>query len=168
MFTGIYPMRNIPIHHDGFNHELLRDLLLKKGEIKIDLTKYFILDNTTKINAFLDKDFVISEDIENNKEYLQQLRDKFGIGLKDHLFKQLKEDIGFIEFLGETDNYWKDLEITGTKVMVISIPKGTYITNPNDTKEQLSTENVNGDFPILYGLLYKSNIKALPIIYMKV
>jgi DNA adenine methylase len=28
MFTGIYPMRNIPAHHDGFNHELLRDLLL--------------------------------------------------------------------------------------------------------------------------------------------
>ena len=27
MFTGIYPMRNIPIHHDGFDHELLRDLL---------------------------------------------------------------------------------------------------------------------------------------------
>jgi DNA adenine methylase len=29
MFTGIYPMRNIPIHHDGFDHELLRDLLKK-------------------------------------------------------------------------------------------------------------------------------------------
>lgn len=29
MFKGIYPMRNIPIHHDGFNHELLRDLLLQ-------------------------------------------------------------------------------------------------------------------------------------------
>jgi len=27
MFTGIYPMRNIPVHHDGFNHEQLRDLL---------------------------------------------------------------------------------------------------------------------------------------------
>jgi DNA adenine methylase len=27
MFTGIYPMRNIPVHHEGFNHELLRDLL---------------------------------------------------------------------------------------------------------------------------------------------
>jgi DNA adenine methylase len=27
MFSGIYPMRNIPIHHDNFNHELLRDLL---------------------------------------------------------------------------------------------------------------------------------------------
>jgi DNA adenine methylase len=29
MFTGIYPMRNIPIHHNNFNHELLRDLLLR-------------------------------------------------------------------------------------------------------------------------------------------
>jgi DNA adenine methylase len=27
MFTGIYPMRNIPVHHDGFNHEQLRDIL---------------------------------------------------------------------------------------------------------------------------------------------
>jgi DNA adenine methylase len=27
MFTGIYPMRNIPVHHNGFNHEQLRDIL---------------------------------------------------------------------------------------------------------------------------------------------
>jgi DNA adenine methylase len=27
MFTGIYPMRNIPVHHNGFNHKKLRDLL---------------------------------------------------------------------------------------------------------------------------------------------
>jgi len=27
MFAGIYPQRNFPIHHKGFNHELLRDLL---------------------------------------------------------------------------------------------------------------------------------------------
>lgn len=33
MFTGIYPQRNFPIHHKGFNHELLKDLLLKhKGQ----------------------------------------------------------------------------------------------------------------------------------------
>ena len=29
MFRGIYPMRNIPIHHNGFDHEKLRDLLKK-------------------------------------------------------------------------------------------------------------------------------------------
>ncbi|MCX5783907.1 MAG: DNA adenine methylase [Elusimicrobia bacterium] len=27
MFRGIYPMRNIPVHHNGFNHEKLRNLL---------------------------------------------------------------------------------------------------------------------------------------------
>ncbi len=27
MFRGIYPMRNIPVHHNGFPHEVLRDLL---------------------------------------------------------------------------------------------------------------------------------------------
>jgi len=27
MFKGIYPMRNIPVHHKGFPHEVLRDLL---------------------------------------------------------------------------------------------------------------------------------------------
>lgn len=27
MFKGIYPMRNIPVHHNGFAHEILRDLL---------------------------------------------------------------------------------------------------------------------------------------------
>jgi len=27
MFKGVYPMRNIPVHHNGFPHEELRDLL---------------------------------------------------------------------------------------------------------------------------------------------
>ena len=27
MFRGIYPQRNFPIHHNGFNHELLAKLL---------------------------------------------------------------------------------------------------------------------------------------------
>jgi DNA adenine methylase len=27
MFKGIYPMRNIPVHHNGFHHEALRDFL---------------------------------------------------------------------------------------------------------------------------------------------
>ncbi|MGB9596939.1 MAG: DNA adenine methylase [Candidatus Poribacteria bacterium] len=28
LFKGLYPQRNFPIHHNNFNHELLRDLLL--------------------------------------------------------------------------------------------------------------------------------------------
>ena len=29
MFRGIYPQRNFPVHHNGFNHALLRDLLYR-------------------------------------------------------------------------------------------------------------------------------------------
>lgn len=29
MFVGMYPHRNFPIHHNGFKHELLRDLLIQ-------------------------------------------------------------------------------------------------------------------------------------------
>jgi DNA adenine methylase len=29
MFKGIYPMRNFPVHHNGFPHETLRDLLME-------------------------------------------------------------------------------------------------------------------------------------------
>jgi DNA adenine methylase len=29
MFKGVYPMRNFPVHHNGFNHALLADLLYK-------------------------------------------------------------------------------------------------------------------------------------------
>lgn len=33
MHKGMYPMKNIDVHHNGFDHELLRDLLLKhKGD----------------------------------------------------------------------------------------------------------------------------------------
>ena len=28
VFKGLYPQRNFPIHHNNFNHELLKDLLL--------------------------------------------------------------------------------------------------------------------------------------------
>ncbi len=30
MFKGIYPQRNFPVHHNNFNHILLRDILLKR------------------------------------------------------------------------------------------------------------------------------------------
>jgi len=29
LFKGLYPQRNFPIHHNNFNHELLRDILLE-------------------------------------------------------------------------------------------------------------------------------------------
>ncbi|MDF1882622.1 hypothetical protein JHD49_01560 [Sulfurimonas sp. SAG-AH-194-C21] len=80
----------------------------------------------------------------------------------------VKENIGLIEFKGETDAYWKDLETSDVKVMVLSIPANTFIRSANDLKQELSAEDVNGNFLILDGLAYKSNINTKSIVYMKV
>ncbi len=54
MFKGIYPQRNFPIHHNGFDHEKLRDLLLEhKGGFVLSYN-----DCTTIRNWYKDFEFV--------------------------------------------------------------------------------------------------------------
>lgn len=71
-------------------------------------------------------------------------------------------------FKGKTDSYWKDLEIAKTKVMVLSIPNNTFVRSTNKPKEELSASEVNGEFVILDGLVYKSDNGVKSIIYMEV
>jgi len=80
----------------------------------------------------------------------------------------VKKSTGLIEFKGTTDAYWKDLEVSDVKVMILSIPDGTFIRSAKDLKQELSAEVVNGNFLILDGLAYKSNINTKSIVYMKV
>ena len=80
----------------------------------------------------------------------------------------VKENTGLIEFKGTTDTYWKDLETSDVKVMILSIPANTFIRSANDLKQELSAEDVNGNFLILDGLAYKSNNDYESIVYMKV
>ena len=80
----------------------------------------------------------------------------------------IKESSGLIEFKGVTDAYWKDLETADIKVMILSIPTNTFIRSANDLKQELSAEDINGNFLILDGLAYKSNISTKSIVYMKV
>ncbi|WP_334092890.1 MULTISPECIES: DNA adenine methylase [Helicobacter] len=55
MFRGIYPMRNFPIHHNGFNHELLAEYLKNhKG-------KFILSYNDCKFVREAYKDFKILE-----------------------------------------------------------------------------------------------------------
>ena len=99
-------------------------------------------------------------------EKLKNLKDEENITIEEK--KEIKDIIGLVTFQGQTDSYWKDLEIVGTKVMVISIPSGTFIRCAKNLKEELSSEKVNGKFLILDGLQYKSNDEYNPIVYMKV
>lgn len=109
-----------------------------------------------RLNTNLDPETI--EKLKNNKEGKLTLDEK----------KEIKDIVGLVTFQGKTDSYWKDLEIVGTKIMVISIPSGTFIRCGKNLKEELSSENVNGKFLILDGLQYKSNDEYNPIVYMKV
>jgi len=107
-------------------------------------------------NVNIEKE-IISNDTLSNKT--QKIEKALGF---------IKENIGFCEFKGATDGYWKDLETKDTKVMIFSIPNGTFITTPDNPKKEYSSEDVNGNFLILDGLLYKSNTDRYTITYMKV
>ena len=55
MFKGVYPMRNIPVHHKDFPHEKLRDMLKKhKGGFILSyndcptIRKYYKIPENTR------------------------------------------------------------------------------------------------------------------------
>jgi hypothetical protein len=103
------------------------------------------------------------EKVLENDESINDIKEK-----QQKALELVKESTGLIEFKGATDAYWKDLETFDTKVMILSIPANTFIRSANDLKQELSAEDVNGNFLILDGLAYKSNINTKSIVYMKV
>jgi len=55
MFKGIYPQRNFPIHHNNFNHEKLRDLLLNhKGQFILSYNDCSTIKEWYKDFRFID------------------------------------------------------------------------------------------------------------------
>lgn len=71
-------------------------------------------------------------------------------------------------FSGETDGYWKDIEPKGKKCMVISMEAGNYVRNAAEHREELDTNDINGNFLILDGIDYKSDSEEDKLIYMEV
>jgi len=134
---------------------------LKKRRLKMFSNLPFSSSILASLNTNLDPEII---------EKLKNLKDEENITIeeKKEIKDNIKDIIGLVTFQGQTDSYWKDLEIVGTKVMVISIPSGTFIRCAKNLKEELSSEKVNGKFLILDGLQYKSNDENNPIVYMKV
>ena len=69
-------------------------------------------------------------------------------------------------FNGETENYWKDIEPAGTEWMILRIENGNFVRNLGKQTEELSAEKVNGKFPILNGIDYKSNNANHKLVYL--
>jgi hypothetical protein len=71
-------------------------------------------------------------------------------------------------FAGETEGYWKDLKPKGTRYLIIQMKNGNLIRNCGKNGEELKADDVNGKFPILDGIDYKSNRSFDQLIFMEV
>lgn len=134
----------------------LREKFLLESELNTYLTQSYTLKNLN-----MAKNLLYSKFETYSKKDVPEYNENNSI---DDVQKKIK----LHTFFGVTDGYWKDLEVEKTKIMVLSIPAGTFVRSANKPKEELSATDVNGNFLILDGLLYKSNNSQSPIVYMEV
>lgn len=149
----------------------LRNLFLEDKYIKKELMSKFTLEKnkSSATNGIKEDVTSISQLFQSwgNTSFVEKAT--YDEDKNEAEFSIMKEYNIFIHsFIGKTDGYWKDLEVEKTKVMVLSIPAGTFVRSANNPKEELSATDVNGNFVILDGLLYKSNNSTSPIVYMEV
>jgi hypothetical protein len=71
-------------------------------------------------------------------------------------------------FAGETDGYWKDVQPKGKRFLIIKMESGNFIRNAEKAGEELGSYSINGKFPIIDGIDYKSNNAAHRLVYMEV
>lgn len=101
--------------------------------------------------------------------------------MRPHIAKELsqvKQDIGNAwpnpalphvqSFAGVTEGYWKDLKPDGTSYLIIQMVNGNFVRNFGKSGEELKADDVNGKFPILDGIDYKSNSSNYALVYMEV
>ena len=68
----------------------------------------------------------------------------------------------------DTEAMWDPIERSTTKVMILSIKKGTFIKNAGNFSEKLGYNDVMKTLPILNGLEYQSNSDIHKLLYMEV
>ena len=83
---------------------------------------------------------------------------------------ELKEKLGseLRVFTGNTEAYWKDIEPSEKRFMVVSMQDGNYVRSAGTFGEELSGTDINYNFLILSGIDYKSNNAHHELLYMEV
>jgi DNA-directed RNA polymerase subunit F len=71
-------------------------------------------------------------------------------------------------FKGVTNGYWKDIEPSSKKFMILHIEKDSYIRSLGNHGEEKSVSEVKGKFPILKGIDYKNNNETSILYYIEV
>lgn len=139
------------------------------------LAVFVMLMFDTMRNKFLwDSAEKLPEKLETTSDFInadrKQLHDLLMRFMRDYTYKALREVLGdnLKIFGGETDNYWKDLEPGDKKYMILKIENGDSVRSAGKRDEILEAKDVNGKFPILDGVDYRSNNAYRELFYMEV
>lgn len=71
-------------------------------------------------------------------------------------------------FAGATEAYWKDIEPSNKRFMILKIQNGNYVRNSGRVGEELGYSDIKDKFIIIDGLDYKSNNSSHELLYMEV
>lgn len=78
------------------------------------------------------------------------------------------ENKAYRSFSGETDSYWNDIEQKGKQYLLLRMEHGNFVRSTGKIGEELSADDVNGKFPIVDGIDYKSNNASHTLVYLEV
>lgn len=147
--------------------------------------KYYIPDNRTHIfgkllNIFStinsSRDHFIDADFDNlyhssYKDVDTSISDSLKNLINDtNNFSRLEKELGknLFSYNSTTDQYWKDLEPKGQKVMLINGGYGTKYRGSGEHGNEEDASTIAGQFPIIDGLDYMNNYKGRTIWWMEV
>ena len=136
------------------------------------LAVFVMLTFDSMRNKFLwDDEEKLSEKLETVSDYINADRKlMYDLFMFDFSYNNLKAILGnnLKEFAGKTDNYWKDLEPGDKKYMILKIDSGDAVRSAGRRDEMLEAKDVNGKFPILDGVDYRSNSVIRKLLYIEV
>ncbi|MFF3926066.1 hypothetical protein [Paenibacillus lactis] len=100
----------------------------------------------------------------NNEDISLDLRNKHN---DQSVIQKLGKNVKI--FQGSTRGMWKYLGVSGRKYLVITLSIGSCsVGEQSDQNVDLSADEINGNYQILDGLLFKSTSETLGVIYLEV
>lgn len=136
------------------------------------LAVFMMLTFDTMRNKFLCDDAEQApQEMKTASDYVKaDKKQLYDLLMFDFSYNNLKAILGnsLKEFAGETDNYWKDLEPGDKKYMILKIDSGDSVRSAGKRDEILEVKDVNGKFPILDGVDYRSKYTYHKVLYIEV
>ena len=166
-YHGNYTKLLLSIEERSTDYSFIKSAVTEISKRYLEL---YILDSRAFYERFIEKQPLVILAILANTDMRPHIARELSAVEQDMAaIKWPNPDLPHIQsFAGETEGYWKDLKPKGTRYLVIQMKKGNFIRNCGINGEELKADDVNGRFPIIDGIDYKSNSSVDKLVYMEV